>query len=195
MHASSIATNAIVRFGLLMMVNGRWWSNQWTVWGDENWFVYVLRVVYNMWGVFFLPRRVTRIMRKDVIKHVLNTWRIVFTYHIRNYLVPFENNDLKVRLQLSTLLNRINHHCSPNSYAVCYFSSYRTFREPIAYVKAVRDIAIGDEITYSYIHPKFLQEDVRTRQKEILDCYDFICSCSRCGSEISPISPQTVWRL
>lgn len=126
---------------------------------------------------------------KQSYPHVLNTWRVVCTYHIRNYLVPSENNDLKVRLQLSTLFNRINHHCSPNSIGICYFSSYQTFKQPIAYVKAIRDIAIGDEISYSYIHPRVLIEDVRTRQKEILDCYDFTCSCSRCESELSQLSP------
>jgi hypothetical protein len=126
---------------------------------------------------------------RKAYQHVLDTWRIVCTYHVRSYLLLSESNNLKVRLQLSTLFNRINHHCSPNSYGVCYFSSYRTFKQPIAYVKAIRDIAAGDEISYSYVHPRVLIEDVRTRQKEISDCYNFTCSCSRCESELSLLSP------
>ena len=146
-------------------------------------------------GVFEVPpahdkRYLQKLSRKynKPYLHVLNTWRNVCTYHVRNYLIPSESNDLKVRLQLSALLNRVNHHCSPNSYGVCYFSSYRTFNEPIAYVRAIRDIEVGDEITYSYIHPKFLVEDVHSRQKEISECYDFACSCSKCESEMSKIN-------
>lgn len=139
----------------------------------------------------FLLKKLSKKYKKP-FKNVLNTWRIVCTFYVKNYLIPSEGRGLKVRLQLSTLFNRINHHCSPNSYAVCYFNNYKAFKEPIAYVRAARDIAIGDEITYSYIHPSSLHGDVRSRQKEILDCYDFTCLCQRCESELSLLSPQTV---
>lgn len=120
---------------------------------------------------------------KKPYKDVLNTWRIICTYHVRNHLYLIESDELMIRLQLSAFHNRINHHCSPNSEGIFEFLTIEDFNKPVAQVRAVRDINVGDEITYSYIFPTSLLQDVRTRQKEILDAYDFTCTCSKCKSE------------
>jgi hypothetical protein len=138
-------------------------------------------------GVFETPpvhewkflKKLSRRLKKPY-EGVLDTWRIICTYHVRNYL---HSDGLKVRLQLSNLFNRINHHCSPNSAGENNFFTYEDFKKPFAEVRAIRDIDAGDEITFSYISPMTLCQNVRIRQSEILSCYDFICTCSKCESE------------
>ena len=141
-------------------------------------------------GVFDTPSNPDRKFLKKLSKRlrkpfesVLDTWRIICTYHVRNYLFLPENNGLVVRLQLSTFFNRINHHCSPNSDGIRDFFTYEDFKKPTAQVRAIRDIKAGDEITFSYISPVTLFQDVYIRQKEIFSCYEFICTCSKCRSE------------
>ena len=141
-------------------------------------------------GVFEKPPSHDRKFLKKVSKkfkktyeEVVNIWRIVCTYHVRNYLLPSYKNDLKVRLQMSPFFNRINHHCSPNSHGVCHFSNYEDFEASVALVLAIQDISPGDEITYSYIDSRVLRADKLTRREVLSDCYDFTCLCSRCLSE------------
>ena len=72
-------------------------------------------------------------------------------------------------------LSMINHSCQPNA---LYTSSWdSTLKTPKASIHALRDIAAGDEITFSYV----LSSQSRSgRSSEISASWGFKCLCIRC---------------
>ncbi|KAH8107391.1 hypothetical protein DFH11DRAFT_1711684, partial [Phellopilus nigrolimitatus] len=70
-------------------------------------------------------------------------------------------------------ISRINHSCSPN--AVWAFDSRALWAE----IRATRPIAIGEEITISYIPPTDSRAE---RQQTLKDKYGFTCHCTQCAA-------------
>ncbi|GMI00295.1 hypothetical protein TrLO_g11350 [Triparma laevis f. longispina] len=73
---------------------------------------------------------------------------------------------------LSPLMALVNHSCLPNCCQVV--ENGRVF------LKALRDIEVGEELSYSYVSIG-LDSD---RRKSILDNWGFTCGCYRCRIEI-----------
>lgn len=63
----------------------------------------------------------------------------------------------------------INHSCVPNS--------IRTFIGDVRFLRAARDIAIGEEITNQYIAPEI---DIDDRQDKYRSTWGFECDCELC---------------
>jgi hypothetical protein len=88
----------------------------------------------------------------------------------------------------------INHSCIPN--AVIQFTCGETERKLI--VKALRDIAMDEEITVSYID---VMQSTSKRQSILEEMYKFRCTCMRCseGDEywdyIEPMMDMTIEQL
>jgi len=78
------------------------------------------------------------------------------------------------------LLGLINHSCSPNSAITqCGFAgALRDASSPPAYALAARrDIAQGDEVTYSYVPRAW---PLARRRAALEASYGFVCDCARC---------------
>jgi len=73
-----------------------------------------------------------------------------------------------------------NHSCNPNAATV--------FEGKTAFVRAIRAIAPGEEITVGYVD---LGQPVGLRRKELLECFGFECKCERCTEESRPRNPLT----
>ncbi|CAK9061626.1 unnamed protein product [Durusdinium trenchii] len=69
-------------------------------------------------------------------------------------------------------LARANHSCLPN----CLVDA------DLGTLRAVRPITIGEEVTVSYLDDAGLLMDVKSRQKELQERYEFRCQCRRCTS-------------
>jgi len=78
---------------------------------------------------------------------------------------------------LYELQSRINHSCSPNVEIQFVEGNARLS------VKAVRDIAPGEELHISYIQCCELERSRHSRQKHLLENYLFDCWCVKCDSE------------
>jgi len=87
----------------------------------------------------------------------------------------------------------INHSCSPNIIV--------TYKSTTAEIRAVRDIAIGDEVMISYIDLLYPTAD---RNERLRDTYYFTCDCEDCDTKAGdkirlkvrkrsdPIKPEAV---
>ncbi|KAH7101851.1 hypothetical protein BKA62DRAFT_770332 [Auriculariales sp. MPI-PUGE-AT-0066] len=72
-------------------------------------------------------------------------------------------------------LSRVNHSCVPNS---AFDWSYVHFQ---GMFRALQDIAVGDEITASYLGKNNLSSTA-LRRKALKTKYEFECTCKRCGN-------------
>lgn len=63
----------------------------------------------------------------------------------------------------------INHSCLPNS--------VRTFLGDMLFLRATRDIAVGEEITAQYVTPELTYDD---RQSKYKSTWNFECDCDMC---------------
>lgn len=96
----------------------------------------------------------------------------------RNTLNIFYNNNFALSDELGTravfpTVARINHSCVPNSQGN-FNDNLESFT-----IYATRDIAIGEEVTISYLHD---QLGLRAaRQAKLHDGYGFHCACELCS--------------
>ena len=70
--------------------------------------------------------------------------------------------------------SRLNHSCMPN----CTYSWNKNLKHHR--VHAVRDIAVGEELTISYV---WILLDCAIRVKELMHGYGFVCDCPACEAE------------
>ncbi|KAF7351137.1 SET domain-containing protein [Mycena sanguinolenta] len=71
-------------------------------------------------------------------------------------------------------ISRLNHSCSPNTMP--------QFDDPSFSCRlyAVRDIAVGEELTYNYISTDDVLLPAAARQAVLQSAYNFVCSCPAC---------------
>ena len=67
---------------------------------------------------------------------------------------------------------RINHSCAPNCHAEWHS------RRRVETVHALRDIALGEELTICYLQPRGMQRD--ERRARLRSEHGFVCRCARC---------------
>jgi hypothetical protein len=84
----------------------------------------------------------------------------------------------------------INHACISNAHLSSNNEDWENFRVN-ACVKATKDIAVGEEITISYLELNCEQE---WRRRYTHAYFKFICSCDTCGA-LDPIREVTVFAL
>jgi hypothetical protein len=70
------------------------------------------------------------------------------------------------------LASHFNHSCLSNA--------SRSFIGNFMIVRAARDMASGEELTWGYVSPDLSQEE---RQKKLSDQWDFVCDCKQCHAE------------
>lgn len=76
-------------------------------------------------------------------------------------------------------LSRSNHSCDPS----CELQAGSLPQREVL-LRAKRDLASGDEVTWSYVQDSaFLAFDLHTRILALYDSYRFICRCQRCLAE------------
>ncbi|KAH3680029.1 hypothetical protein WICPIJ_008442 [Wickerhamomyces pijperi] len=78
--------------------------------------------------------------------------------------------------------SHLNHHCQPNVSVV--FGDSKT--DGIK-VYAKRSIGAGEELLTSYVNPEHEQA---TRQRELRVNWGFVCSCSKCKSDIKALEKR-----
>mmetsp|Transcript_15022 Transcript_15022/g.30631 ORF Transcript_15022/g.30631 Transcript_15022/m.30631 type:complete len:559 (-) Transcript_15022:30-1706(-) len=78
-------------------------------------------------------------------------------------------------------LSRANHSCNPN--AIVCGSSSGGDDDDVSVLKAACDIAVGEEITISYLG-SYLYAGYPTRQRVLKDSKYFTCQCDRCSSTV-----------
>lgn len=77
-----------------------------------------------------------------------------------------------------SVFSRINHACDPN--AAFFYLGVRSQRLG---VRALRDIAAGDQIFVSYLGDNARREMTRTQRQEGLKTWGFECGCDACVEE------------
>ena len=71
-----------------------------------------------------------------------------------------------------------NHSCEPNAaYSFPANSSE-------LHLKALEDIAAGDEVTISYLDPGMMRQSRNVRHAELASSYLFACDCTKCLAQI-----------
>ena len=77
------------------------------------------------------------------------------------------------RAYMFEVLSRVNHSCAPNI--------AKDFQEDgTAVVRAVRNIASGEELFLCYM-PDELLNPTKRRREQLQRRYNFLCACERCG--------------
>jgi hypothetical protein len=76
---------------------------------------------------------------------------------------------------LSIQISALNHSCRPNTCPV--------FKGNVAEVRAMRDIAAGEEVTMNYILP---YKPKAVRHQELAESREFICRCEWCEAGDTP---------
>lgn len=82
----------------------------------------------------------------------------------------------------------LNHSCVPNAAVVSaeHNASFHQFslksRLGSLGIKALRPIALGEELTLSYVDVEAM-DDVTERSRHILTTYRFLCKCEKCESQ------------
>jgi hypothetical protein len=107
----------------------------------------------------------------------------------------FFTNRLRLSRELSCMgLGRrssiINHACIPNAHLSGDNDGDSDFRM-IAWVKATKDIAAGEEITISYLELNCEQE---SRRRSTFAYFNFICACDMC-EVLDPRREVTIFTL
>jgi hypothetical protein len=74
----------------------------------------------------------------------------------------------------------INHSCAPN--AVQNFLISQPGQPPRLFIRVIRKVASGEEVTIRYLPEKSGQSRVERRQ-ELYDQYNFWCNCEACATE------------
>jgi hypothetical protein len=74
---------------------------------------------------------------------------------------------------LAPLAAMVNHSCLPNCQVMVEYGQCR--------LVALRDIAAGEELSYSYVSLQGGEED---RKRSIKDTWQFSCRCERCCGEV-----------
>ncbi|ETN67879.1 SET and MYND domain-containing protein 5 [Anopheles darlingi] len=80
---------------------------------------------------------------------------------------------------LYAMQSKINHSCTPNAEIVFPKSNH------VLALRALRDLAAGEEICISYLDECNLQRSRHSRQKNLREYYLFECQCERCESQIA----------
>ena len=78
-----------------------------------------------------------------------------------------------------------NHSCDPNASRIP-MSTMEEYKENLTGLCALRNIRVGEEITWSYFPytaQDTVSEDFKNRQKLINRDFGFICTCERCMKE------------
>lgn len=111
-------------------------------------------------------------------EEILELWRVVSVYSV------IVSSDLKVRIQLSKYINRINHSCYPNTEIKSSNLSWNDFTRRLILFRAVQPIQKGDRITFCYVQPNLVSiVDVAQRREKLKTTYNFVCECDRCVEE------------
>jgi hypothetical protein len=71
----------------------------------------------------------------------------------------------------------MNHSCAPNA---CHYLDQTMTEHPALVVRAVRDIAAGEEVCIAYVE---LFQPRAARQEELRELYLFACACARCRDD------------
>ncbi|KAI1415415.1 SET domain-containing protein [Hypoxylon sp. FL1857] len=80
---------------------------------------------------------------------------------------------------LFTEVSRLNHGCRPTC---AYYFDHTDFRQKVL---AVRDIAVGEELTIAYYDPL---QPYSVRQEKLQKEWGFQCSCERCSADAASIA-------
>jgi hypothetical protein len=86
-----------------------------------------------------------------------------------------DHEDKRIGQGISIRASALNHSCRPNAALVS--------KGDFAEVRVMRDIAVGDEVTISYIPELMTKAD---RHKELAKKWKFICKCERCEAGDQP---------
>lgn len=93
------------------------------------------------------------------------------------HAIKMENGEV-IGLGLFPMTCMMNHSCVPNcahSYVM------KPNAPPVLVMRAIRDIAEGEELCYSYVP---LYQSTASRRAQLSAAYSFVCNCMRCvGSE------------
>jgi hypothetical protein len=85
-------------------------------------------------------------------------------------------------LGLFPRISMINHSCVPNC---THYFEFSSGTKPKMIIRAITDIASGDEVVYSYVP---LYQTTANRQKQLYTAYGFHCSCAKCSAAMSSVS-------
>ena len=117
---------------------------------------------------------------------ILHMFKNVCAYNVRAFYKSPSSQ--RVRIQLSKIVNKVNHSCNPNTSVLNTFSTESDFNSNLISLKAIRPIQIGEEITFSYVAPELISTlDVSPRRAEIKSLFGFICYCEKCLEESSQL--------
>jgi hypothetical protein len=78
----------------------------------------------------------------------------------------------------------VNHSCLPNT--------VRTFIGDVHFLRACRDIAVGEELTHQYVSPEI---DISARQEKLQNTWGFECDCRLCEIDGAISEEQRKQRL
>ncbi|KAJ4344790.1 uncharacterized protein N0V89_012534 [Didymosphaeria variabile] len=109
----------------------------------------------------------------------VDIFRVEYIRRFNCYSAPTRSSDLlnqppdsnpELRTGFWTQASYMNHSCLPNT--------IRTFIGDIRFLRAVRDIAAGEELTNQYVAPDI---DITERQEKLRTMWGFECDCQLCG--------------
>lgn len=85
-----------------------------------------------------------------------------------------DSSQRTIGLGLFLFASMLNHSCCPNCSHSFVFTSGKL---PMIAMQAIRDIEMGEEITFNYVA---LYQSTNQRRKILESAYSFLCSCDRC---------------
>jgi hypothetical protein len=86
----------------------------------------------------------------------------------------YNKEKISVALGLFPTICMINHSCVPNC---THYFRFQKNKSPQMVIRAIRDINIDEELTYSYVP---LYQSTTARNRQLMGVYSFYCVCDRC---------------
>lgn len=114
-----------------------------------------------------------------------NSIRLLFRNVVTNNIAYIDENRQIGGFGLYRNLSRSNHSCAPNT--IRYAAPKKDFDKNVAGLVAIRDIAKGEPITWSYLgmDSSFLEANYEVRSYFIFERHFFACGCDRCRREMT----------
>lgn len=112
----------------------------------------------------------------------LDIEHFLFAIQCNAHRIVSEN--IPIGLGLFPLTSMMNHSCSPNCAQYFIIEPGKPVR---LIMRAIRAIAEGEELTYSYVA---LYEPTNLRQTKLQAAYGFNCTCERCCGQGSCLFPD-----
>lgn len=106
---------------------------------------------------------------------------LLFALQCNAHAVVLDRSEEQIGLGLFPTVSMINHSCDPNC---THHFVVRQGEPPTVCVGALRRIAVGEEICYSYVP---LLQDRSARARMLQMAYGFDCTCRRCLSSTDHI--------